>query len=154
MFTQLYPTVLSSGVTLISATLYLKFKKRILRVITNAGRRDSCRELYKNLKILTLPSQYIFSLLVFVNKNRSCFVPNSEVHDINTHQKHNLHFPSTKMTSVQKRVLFSGSKIYNHLPLYTKMQFKDAKCFKSTLRTYHIEHAFYSLNEYYQITPQ
>jgi hypothetical protein len=50
-----------------------KIQKRILRVITNAGRRDSCCELYKNLQILTLPSQYIYSLLVFVSKNRSCF---------------------------------------------------------------------------------
>jgi hypothetical protein len=36
-----------------------KIQKRIIRVITNTGRRDSCRELYKKLQILTLPSQYI-----------------------------------------------------------------------------------------------
>jgi hypothetical protein len=55
---------------------------------------------------------------------------------------------------VQKGVLSSGSKIYNHLPLNIKMLSKDAKRFKSTLRTYLTEHAFYSLDEYYQITTQ
>ena len=44
-----------------------KIQKRI-RIITNTGRHDSCRQLYKQLQILPLPSQYIFSLLVFVNK--------------------------------------------------------------------------------------
>jgi hypothetical protein len=40
-----------------------KIKKRILRIITNTGRRDSCRQLYKQLQILPLPSRYIFALL-------------------------------------------------------------------------------------------
>ena len=101
--------------------------------------------------MLPLPSQYIFSLLVSVNKNRSCFISNSEIH-INTRYNHNLHLPSTNITLVQKGVLFSGSKIYNHLPLNIKMLCKDAKCFKSTLRTYITENVFYSLDEYYQLT--
>jgi len=129
-----------------------KIQKRIIRVITNSGRCDSCRDFYKKLQILPLPSQYIFSLLVFVNKNRSCFISNSEIHDINTQHNHNLHLPSTNLTLVQKGVFFPGSKIYNHLPLNIKMLSKDAKRFKSALRTYLIEHAFYSLDEYYQLT--
>jgi hypothetical protein len=66
-----------------------KIQKRIIRVTTNTGRCDSCRELYKKLQILPLLSQYIFSLLVFVNKNRSFFMSNSEIHDINTRHNHN-----------------------------------------------------------------
>jgi len=129
-----------------------KIQKRIIRVITNSGRHDSCRDFYKKLQIFPLPSQYIFSLLVFVNKNRSCFISNSEIHGINTCHNHNLHLPSTNLTLVQKGVLFSGSKIYNRLTLNIKMLSKDANRFKSTLRTYLTEHAFYSLDEYYQLT--
>jgi hypothetical protein len=69
-----------------------KFQKRIIRIITNTGRRDSCRQLYEQLEILPLPSPYIFSLLVFVNKNRGLFLPNSEIHDINTRYNNNLHY--------------------------------------------------------------
>jgi hypothetical protein len=61
-----------------------KIQKIIIRIITNAGRWDSCCQLYKQLEILPLPSQYIFSLLVFVNKNRSLFSSHSEIHDKNT----------------------------------------------------------------------
>ena len=48
-----------------------KIKKRIIRMITNTGSRDSCCQLFKQLQILSLPSQYIFFLLVFVNKKRN-----------------------------------------------------------------------------------
>jgi len=39
----------------------------------NARNRDSCRQLFKTLKILPLKSQYIFSLLVFIAKNRDLY---------------------------------------------------------------------------------
>jgi hypothetical protein len=48
---------------------------------------------------------------------------------------------------VQKEVLYSGSKIYNRLPLSIKAHSNDAKRFKTTLKNYLIEHAFYSLDE-------
>jgi hypothetical protein len=119
-----------------------KIQKRIMRVITSSGRYDSCRELFNKLQILPLQSQYIFSLLVFVIKNKSYFIPNSDIHDINTRYNYDLHWLSTNLTLVQKGVLFSGSKIYNHLPLHIKMQSKDIKHFKSSLWSYLTEHAF------------
>jgi len=82
-----------------------KIQKRIIRIITKTVRRDSCRQLHKQLQILPLQSQYIFSLLVFVNKNRGLFLSNSEIHNINTHYKCNLRLTSTNLTLVQKGVL-------------------------------------------------
>ena len=109
-----------------------KIKKIIIRIITNTRSCDSCHQLYKQLKILSLPSHYIFSLLVFVNKNRKLFLSNSEIHDMNTRFNYNFHLPPTNLTLVQKGVLYSGSKFYNHLPLNIKILSNDAKRFKST----------------------
>jgi len=39
----------------------------------NGRKRDACCQLFKNLKILPLKSQYIFSLLLFVTKNRDLY---------------------------------------------------------------------------------
>lgn len=128
-----------------------KIQKRIIRIITNSGRRDSCRQLYKQLQILPLPSQYILSLLVFVNKNRSLFLSNSEIHNVNTRHKDNLHLPATNLTLVQKGVQYSGSRIYNHLPQHIKLLSNNARHFKSALRSYLLEHMFYSLDEYFQL---
>jgi len=129
-----------------------KIQKRIIRIIANTGRCGSCRQLYKQLQILPFPSQYIFSLLVFVNKNRGLFLTNSEIHDINTHYNYNLHLLSPNVTSVQIGVLYSGSRIYTHLPLNIKILSNDTKHFKSTLKSYLTEHMFYSLDIYYQST--
>ena len=86
------------------STNIFKVQKRIIRIITNTGRCNSCHLLFKQLQILSLPSQYIFSLVVFVNKNRELFLSNSEIHDINTWYNHDLHLPSTNLTLVKKKV--------------------------------------------------
>ena len=104
-----------------------KIQKRIIRIITNKGKRDSCQNLYKQLQILTLSSQYIFSLLIFVAKHRDLFLSNSEIHDINTRFNYNLHLPTTNLTLVQKGVLYPGSRIYNYLPIHIKSLSYDPK---------------------------
>ena len=109
-----------------------KIQKKI-RIITNKSKRDSCQQLFKLMQILTLPSQYIFSLLVFVAKHRDLFLSNSDIHNINTRYNDNLHLPTTNLTLVQKGVLYSGSKIYNNLPPHIKDHSEDLKYFKSKL---------------------
>jgi len=131
-----------------------KIQKRILRIITNSGSHDSCRQLFKQLQILSVPSQYIFSLLVFVTKNRDPFLSNSEIHNLNTRFNHNLHLPSTNVTLMQTAVLYTGSKIYNHLPSNIKVLLNDAKRSKSALKSYLTEHTFCSLDEFYQSASQ
>jgi hypothetical protein len=51
------------------SSVIFKMWKRVIRIIRGYGYRDSCRELFKELKILTLSSQYIFSILLFVVNN-------------------------------------------------------------------------------------
>jgi hypothetical protein len=56
-------------------------------IIMGYGYREPCRELFKELKILTLSLQYIFSSLLFVVTMGDYFVSNSANHNINTRQK-------------------------------------------------------------------
>jgi len=41
-----------------------KIRKRVIRIITSSRPRDSCRERFKNLEILPLYSQYIYSISI------------------------------------------------------------------------------------------
>jgi hypothetical protein len=50
---------------------FFKIQNNIIRIITGCKSRDSCRDLFKNLKILPLQSQYILSLLLFVVDNKN-----------------------------------------------------------------------------------
>jgi hypothetical protein len=65
-------------------------------IITGSKNRDSCRDLFKNLKILPLHSQYIPSLLLFVADNKSMYNLNTDIHNIDTRQKLNFHQHSAK----------------------------------------------------------
>jgi hypothetical protein len=97
-----------------------KIKKRIIRIMTKSNRRDTCHLLFKQLRILSLPSQYIFSLLLFVVTNKKLFLLNSQIHNIYTCHNDNFHLPLTGLTLVQKGVTHSWCKIYNHLPSQSK----------------------------------
>jgi len=55
-------------------------------------------------------------------------------------------------TVVQKGALFSGSRIYNYLPIHIKSLSTDFKQFKHKLKAFLLEHSCYSLEEFYQIT--
>jgi hypothetical protein len=49
------------------------------RIIMNSSRNASCWQLFKELKILPVQSQYIFSILSFVIKNKDQFLFNSQI---------------------------------------------------------------------------
>ena len=96
--------------------IIFNFQKRIIRIITNSDNKDSCRDLFKKLNILPLQSQYIFSLLMFVVKNRDFFKTNSDVLSFSIRSRYDLHIPAVKLAVFQKEVWYAGIKIYNHLP--------------------------------------
>ena len=97
-----------------------------------------------------MPSQYIFSLLLFVVTNKKLFLLNSQIHSIHTRHSDNLHLPQTGLTLVQKGVAYSGCKIYNHLPLHIKNILNNVPLFKSMLKKLLLQYVFYSIDEYYQ----
>ena len=78
-----------------------KLQNRVIRIMMNAGNKESCRELFKKLNIFPLHSQYILSLLLFVVKNINMFKFNSMVHSINTRHCSDLYLPSAHLTKVQ-----------------------------------------------------
>jgi hypothetical protein len=75
-----------------SKTIF-KIQKRIIQIITNFSSKVSCQNLFKKLSILPFQSQYIFSLLMFVVKNKDFFKLKSDFHNFNTRSKCDLHFP-------------------------------------------------------------
>jgi len=103
-----FHSILSYGIIFWGNSAYrsniFKIQERIIRIIMNATNRDSC-QLFKNLKISPLKSQYIFSLLLFVAKNRDLYESNSEIHNINTRFSSDLHTPTAKHNNFPKRTL-------------------------------------------------
>ena len=115
----------------------------------NSSKNDSCRQLFKELNILSTQSQYIFSILLFVTTNKDQFLFNSQVHKINMRQTSNLYLPTGNLALYQKGVYYSGIKIYNHLPTAIKDLSGGRNKFKLALKRYLSHNSFYSLEEYF-----
>jgi hypothetical protein len=104
-----------------------KLQKWIIRIITNSRNRDSCRDLFKKLNILPFYSQYIFSLLIFVIDNISLFKSNSELYEINTRNKNNVHPSRLRLSIYGNGVYYMGIKAFNHQPSYIKKLSEEDK---------------------------
>jgi len=126
-----------------------KLQKRVIRIIMNAGIRQTCRELFRELNILPLHSQYILSLLLFVFKHINIFKLNSTIHSIKTRHCSDLHLPSVHLSKVQRGVYYSGIHVFNYLPARIKSLSVDVRKFKTALKWFLLEGSFYTLQEYF-----
>jgi hypothetical protein len=83
-------------------TKVFRMHKYIIRIMMGFKRRESCRHLFRKLKILSLPSQYILFLLFFVINNRNQFTINSKIYGINNRHFSNFHQPRSNLSKYQK----------------------------------------------------
>jgi len=130
------------------SNVIFRLQKRIIRIIVGISGRDSCREHFKKLKILPLQSQFILSLL-FVVDNGDYFKVNSEIHNINTRNKLNLHLPISNLSVYQRGTYYSGIKVFNSLPSQIKDLSHNRNQFKSALKNFSYFYSFYTLDEYF-----
>ena len=114
------------------------------------GYRESFRELFKEVKTLTLSSHYVFSLLLFVVNNRQYFVSNSAYHNINTRRKNDLHLPRVSLAMYMKGVYYSGIKLFNGLPKAIKDISSKPGRFKTALKHCLLTQSVYSLYELFK----
>jgi len=126
-----------------------KIQKRVIRMITNSRMRDSCRELFQRLEILPLYSQYIFSLSIFVIKDKHLYNTNSQIHSVDTRFKTNLHPPIANLTKFQKGVYYSGIKLFNNLPHGIKNLANQITLFWNALKRFLLLNSFYNSDEYF-----
>lgn len=75
----------------------------MIRIITGSRSEYSSGDLFKNLKILHFPSQYMLSFFLYVIKNKNKFKLNSDVYNVSTRQKHNFHQPSSYLSLYMKK---------------------------------------------------
>ena len=87
------------------SNMIFKIQKRMIRIIMNVDSRTSCRSFFKQLGILPLQSQYIYSLMSFVSTNRELFVNNADIHNFPTRSYKDLHLPIAHLSIFQKECI-------------------------------------------------
>jgi len=112
-------------------------------------------------------SQYIFSLSIFVIKNKHLYNTNNQIqcphkivrstvstqdnqiHSVHTRFKTNLHPPIANLTKFQKGVYYSGIKIFNNLPHDIKDLANEITLFRNALKRFLLINSFYNSEEYF-----
>jgi hypothetical protein len=91
-------------------------QKRAVRAIYNLCQRDSLRNLFKKINILTVAGQYIYDNLVHVKKNIESFIKKSDIHQLNTRNKGKLAIPRFRLQKCRGSFLGKGIDLFNKLP--------------------------------------
>jgi hypothetical protein len=125
-------------------------QKRAVRIMVGAGNRDSCRKIFTSLKTLPLPSQYIYSLVMFVVNNRDSFRTNTDKYKIVSRNSSNVYFPLTNLTIFQKGPQYFGIKVYNNLPDNIKQLSGNKNQFKKAVLQCLYLYSFYSMEEFFK----
>jgi hypothetical protein len=117
-------------------------QKRVVRIGLGLGHRSSCREAFKKLDILTVPSMYICAMVMFVVGNPDIYQTNYTLHGINTRRTNELHIPSVKLSVIQKGVLYSSITVFNTLPSNIVDLQNNTFRFQNDLRRYLARNVF------------
>jgi hypothetical protein len=120
--------------------------------MVGAHPRTSCRRLFKKLEILTLPCQYIYSMMSLFIGNQEKFQSNSSVHNINTRNKHHLHRPVADLSCFQKGASYSAINIFNSLPRSITNLKNEKTQYKVTIKKFLNAHCFCSVDEFFTCT--
>ena len=129
-----------------SCHLYKLFaiQRKCVRIMSKLNYRDDCRNAYKRLGIMTVPSIYIFSCLLYAKRNSDQFRGLDHVYD--TRHKSLLQPEFLRLSRTRNGVRFFCHQLFNSLPLTLKD--KSYASFRFCVKTLLIENVFYSLEEF------
>ena len=125
---------------------FLVIQKKAIRYIMHIPNMQSCREHFKTLGILTVPSAYILETLKKTRENYLSFGSKSETHDHFTRHKNNVQTTQAKLTTSQKGINFMGPKLFNKLPENVKTL--EMNSFVKKMKALLLKQTFYSVKEF------
>lgn len=123
-------------------------QKYAVRILGGLRFPESCREEFKNLKILTVAGIYILEVCTFVYKNKNKFLANQVNHNHETRFKRLLQPEIHRTTLYQRNFYYNGCKLYNRLSDNIKSS-PNANVFKQRLKKFLWGRSFYTVDEFY-----
>lgn len=145
-----FHSIMSYGILLWghAASIHTIFvlQKRAIRSVYKLRGRDSLRELFKEIDILTLPSQYVFENIMYARKNASRYLKNSDLHRFNTRNKNKIAQPQSRLSKVRNSFVGNCIQFYNKIP-DNIVQLSDRQ-FKIIIKKTLCNKAYYKIDDY------
>jgi hypothetical protein len=130
-----------------------RLQKRAVRIIAGVHRRLPCKIYFQSLQILTLPSLYIYEMLIYYSFKHDSIRIGTDVHGYNTRAReqhrqipHRLKISSTLPQNM-------GPKLFNRLPRYIQVE-RNSDKYRILLKSYLIQRACYSVDEFFALTEE
>lgn len=120
-------------------------QRRAVRVVAEVGYRDDCRDCFRRLKIMTLPSIFIYECLKYVRCNIDTFSRRLEVHDYDTRTVKDLVVPYHRLSATRSGTTYYAPLLFNLLPSRVRMM--PEKRFLTSVTNCLLEKAYFSLEE-------
>lgn len=151
-----FHTHLTYGVTLwgnaTGAKEVFKWQKKAIRCIMGKAEMESCRPLFKELRVMTLPAIYIYYTLIRTKEDISQFPIRGDVHTHNTRNRNTIDTPQVRLTKTQVNYGYNGQRIFNKLP--QQIRNMTMNHFKKYLKQWLTENCIYTIDEFVEKTPQ
>lgn len=121
-------------------------QRKAIRIISQLSYRSDCKEVFKKFKILTVPCIYILQCLLHIKTNILQYTKHADVHNYATRNNENLNLEYLRLNKTKNGVNYYSVKFYNHLPIEVRNM--DFKLFKTTVKHFLLDNAFYSYDEF------
>lgn len=121
----------------------LRAQKRAIRIMLGLRKGTSAKKHFKNNKIMTVISLYIFNCLLEIYDEKDQLASNNKYC---IRKQNNLRKPNNRLVKAQKQGLYNKINMFNKLP--PKIIELSAIQFKRTLKQFFVSNPFYSLKEF------
>lgn len=143
-----YGIAVWGGTTVGNLQRVLVLQKRAIRLLKKLQPRESCRQAFKELQILTVINVYVLEVVLYIHiKAPETAKTGAQTHCYNTRFLHNYHLPAHKHSSTEKKPSYIGAKIWNTLPEQLKRT--EQSQFGQQLKKWLQDRPFYSLTEFF-----
>jgi hypothetical protein len=127
----------------------LHIQKKVIGLITGINKYESCRQKFKENRILTVTSIYVSEVLCYIKKYKGDLKHNCEIHEYDTSSKYDLHTQSRNTSLLQNSVLHMAVRLYKRLPLKIK-KLDNFNQFRKEVKLILLNNSFYTLKEFLQ----
>lgn len=126
----------------------LILQKRAIRILANLQQRETCRQSFKELGIMTVTNLYIKETIMYADSKN--LLKNKDLHRYHTRYASHFVTPLHRLTLFEKKPDYIGSKLHNHLPDHLRTL--TGKTLKTKLTKWLMDRPVYTLDEFYSIT--
>ena len=141
-----YGLILWGGSSKANMNRVFSQQKEAIRILARLDYRETCKQTFLQLGLLTLPAIYIYDCIIFVIKNKFGETVGETTGRV-TRQSENFYLPSHRIDKTTESASFMGLKLFNSLPSDLKAA-KGEKKFGEKLKQHLLSLTIYSVDQF------